>query len=159
MKRLYGFSNKLRLYKFFNFFNFFNNEKYLINFKKDYVYNKDNYSVVHISLTSNNISIIVTKPNGSIWFWATSGTKKYKGSRKHTLSAIKAVARFMFYKVLAKKIENIKITYKGQPTKLRLKSVLQIFQQGVQWNKYEILSMFDMNPLPYNGCKKSKKRR
>ena len=102
---------------------------------------------------------MVTKANGDIRFWGTSGTKKFKGSRKHTFLAIKSVARTMYYSILRKKIKNLKIVYRGRPNKIRLREVLRIFRQGPKWNKYDILAIIDMSPLPFNGCKKSKKRR
>jgi small subunit ribosomal protein S11 len=102
---------------------------------------------------------VVTRANGDVWFWGTSGSKQFKGSRKHTLYAIKAVARSMYYRILSRKIKNLKIVYRGRPNKIRLHEVLGIFQMGAKWDKYDILSIIDMTPLPYNGCRKSKKRR
>lgn len=155
------FWNKRKLFtiKFANFLNYFNNERCLIYYKREYIYNKTEYSVVQINLTPNNISIVVTKANGDIRFWGTSGTKKFKGARKHTFYAIKSIARTMYYKILAKKIKNLKIVYRGRPNKIRLREVLRIFRQGAKWNKYDILAIIDMTPLPFNGCRKSKKRR
>lgn len=139
-------------------FNTFNSYRAMLHFKKNYKYTK-NYSIVHIRLTSNNIYIVVTKSSGHIRFWATSGLVKFKGSQKSSFVANLATARHIYKKIKFKKIKKIKIVFKGNSRKIRLRSILKLFNFGFKKRKYRILSFINLTPIPYNGCKKQKKRR
>lgn len=122
---------------------------------------KFRYYFIHINLTYNNINVLVANQSGEIQYWATAGLKrfKFKGSKKRTISALKTVARQASFWLTDNKVDNIKIVYKGNRKSMRLKAILQLFQDSDENNRYKILALFDMNSISYNGCKKAKKRR
>ena len=119
------------------------------------------YYIIYATLTNNNINIIITNPDGTIKGWSTSGLKKFKGSRKRTVSALKAVARNILNRVHRWRkfaLKNVKIVFRGNPNRIRLNGVLQVFKSGGYRNWWKIISIIDMSTIPYNGCKISKKR-
>ena len=148
----------LRL-KFVKYQNLFNNEMGLLNYNKTYVYNRSKCNIVHINLTPNNVTIVVTRANGNVVFWGTSGTLNYHGSRKHTFLAVKAVGISVYKEILRRKIRNLKIVYRGKRRKIRMRELISTFSYGAHRRKYKIFAVISMSPLPYNGCRNRKKRR
>jgi len=118
-------------HKFYKTTKFITNDLLNIFYRKIFIYNIKNYHIVHINLTPNNISIVVTKFNGKICFWGTSGTRKYSGSRKHTVVAIEAVAKTMYRRLVFNSLKLLKVVVRGHRRKIRMRKVLEIFSNGV----------------------------
>lgn len=131
----------------------------VMNYETKYKYNKKFYSVVHVRLTYNNIFIVVTKANGEVLFWATSGVLGFKGSKKHSFIANLAVARHIYNQIKLAKLKNVKLVFKGHLNRRRLRTILKLFNFGFKKKKIRILSVINLTPISYNGCRKQKKRR
>jgi len=102
---------------------------------------------------------VVTKPNGEVLFWATSGTVGFKGSKKHSFIANLEAARYIYRQIEIAKIQNVKLVFKGHVNRRRLRTILKLFSFGFKKKKITILSVINMTPISYNGCRKQKKRK
>ena len=123
--------------------------------------NKFSFYILHINISFNNTRITVTKQNGNVLFWSTCGHRKFLGSKKSTFVATNSVVNFIHNKIIYKKYTNLKIVFKGGSGrhKSRLRSILQLFFASHKKKKLNILSIINLTPISYNGCKIKKVKR
>jgi small subunit ribosomal protein S11 len=108
--------------------------------------------IAHINTTSNNTIVTITDLQGNIISWSSGGSVGFKGARKGTPfaaqiameQAITSASNFGLRKVEVQ----IKGLGSGRETAIKVLRVLGI----------TILFIRDVTPLPYNGCRKQKRR-
>nr|UAD89505.1 ribosomal protein S11 [Gracilaria changii] len=107
---------------------------------------------LNILFTSNNILCTVTDIRGKVLLWTSAGSKKVKGTKKVTLTAIIAILKLIFNYLNQSKIKHIHLNLNGfdRHKKIVLKYLKQSF--------LNILSITNNSMLSHNGCKNLKKR-
>lgn len=109
--------------------------------------------VVHIQSTFNNTIVTVTDLNGNSIAWASSGSAGFKGTRKGTPFAAQMAAEKATLKAVESGLKKVDVLVKGQGSG-RETAIRALQNTGV-----EILSIKDITPVPYNGCRPPKRRR
>jgi small subunit ribosomal protein S11 len=119
----------------------------------------EEYAIVHIKMTHNNTSILVTNPDGNILFWATSRSCGFKSPKRGSYMASVAVGEEICDRIIEENLKFLKITFKARQKKRKLRNLLKLFKKTEKRRKFKILSLINLNTIPYNGCKKKKKRK
>jgi len=109
--------------------------------------------VVHIQSTFNNTIVTVTDLNGNSIAWASSGSAGFKGARKGTPFAAQMAAEKATLKAIESGLKKVEVLVKGQG------SGRETAIRALQITGVEILSIKDITPVPYNGCRPPKRRR
>ncbi len=107
----------------------------------------------YITTGFNNTHVTITRPNGEVVAWATSGSVGFKGTRKSTPFAASAAAVEVAKKVVSMGIKEVSVFVKG-PGSGRDSAVKSLKSGGL-----EINSISDVTPIPHNGCRPKKRRR
>jgi small subunit ribosomal protein S11 len=111
-------------------------------------------AIVNIYSTSNNtlinISDAITKKT---IFFGSSGFLGIKGSRRSTSYASQSISNVLGKKLYTLGIKYIYVNIKGFGNG-RYSSIKGFCLAGLK-----LLSIRDITPIPFNGCKPSKKRR
>lgn len=107
----------------------------------------------YITATYNNTMITVTDPEGNALAWATAGASGFKGTRKSTPYAATITAEKVVEKLAPYGVEKLKIFVKGVGTG-REQAIRGLHVAGM-----DLQAIYDMTPLPHNGCRKRKARR
>jgi small subunit ribosomal protein S11 len=110
--------------------------------------------IIHIQATFNNTLVTVTELNGDTISWASAGSSGFKGARKGTPFAAQMASEKATLKALETTgLKKVDILVKGQgpgrETAIR----------ALQTTGISILSIKDITPVPYNGCRPPKRRR
>lgn len=109
--------------------------------------------VGHIHATSNNTIVTLTDQVGNAISWSSSGTIGYKGSKKSTPYAAGIAATTAAKNAMALGLKSIIIkvngTGSGKETAIR-----SLAQSGLN-----ITEIWDVTPIPHNGCRPPKKPR
>jgi len=110
-------------------------------------------AVANILSTSNNILINISDLNNKTLYFGSSGLLGVKGSRRSTSYAGQSIANMLGKKLyfLGVRYLYIKIKGFGYSRDSSLK--------GLKLTGIKFLLISDVTPLPFNGCKPSKKRR
>jgi len=114
--------------------------------------NKGLYTI-NIITTFNNIIINFCDSIGNVISWSSAGKMKYKGSKKNSSYAGQSVAQDIVVKILNLGIKVICINTIG-PGNGRNAAIKTIANSGIN-----IVYIKDKTPIPYNGCRPTKKRR
>ena len=109
--------------------------------------------IAYIQATFNNTIITITDMSGNTISWSSSGTMKFKGSRKSTPYAAQVSAKDAALKAKAYGLREVGVILKG-PGIGRESAVRSIANEGIS-----IKNIRDLTPLPHNGCRPRKKRR
>ena len=113
----------------------------------------DIISNIYIKATFNNIIISITNQSGQVISWSSAGKMGFKGSKKNTPYAAQIAAINCSKKANNLGIKKAKVYVKG-PGIGRESAIRAIQNSGI-----EIIMIKDITPIPYNGCRPSKKRR
>ena len=110
--------------------------------------------VVHITATLNNTHVIVADKEGNVLTWSTGGAAGFKGAREATpyaaqLISESAIAKAKTLHGLEKAIVYVKGIGAGREQAIR-----GIINSGV-----DLKAIFDITPVPHNGCRKKKIRK
>jgi ribosomal protein S11 len=117
------------------------------------------FAIIRITITNNNTSILITRSNGNIVFWATSATCGYESSKKATYMANLAVGTHICDLINESLlVKRVKIVFKGTHRRKKLKPLLKLFGKLARKKKIKILALINLNTIAYNGCRKKKKR-
>ncbi len=111
------------------------------------------HAAIYVTASYNNTLMTATDPNGNALAWASAGTCGFKGSRKSTPYAATVTAEKLIEKLQPYGVEKIKVFIKGVGTG-REQAV-----RGLQAAGLELEAIFDITPLPHNGCRVRKARR
>lgn len=107
----------------------------------------------HIKSTFNNIIINITDFEGNTVAWNSAGGVGFKGSRKGTPFAAQLAADSTAKKAQEHGVKKVDVYVKGtgpgRETAIR----------SLQAAGLEVGSIYDVTPVPHNGCRQRKRRR
>ena len=109
--------------------------------------------IAHIQSTFNNTIITITDMSGNTVCWSSSGTLKFKGSRKSTPFASQLAAEDAARKAMEQGMKTIQVHVKG-PGSGRESAL-----RALQGAGFQITLIKDVTPIPHNGCRPPKRRR
>lgn len=109
--------------------------------------------IVHIYATFNNTIITLSKMNGEVIAQSSAGTIGYKGAKKSTPYAAKLAMLNILEtaKLFLVKEAEVKVKGIGSGRNSALKAL--------ETSNIKILAIYDVTPLPHNGCRPPKKPR
>ena len=106
-----------------------------------------------VKASFNNIIISLTNNEGQVISWASAGKMGFKGSKKNTPYAAQMAAEECTKTAYDLGLRKVKVYVKG-PGAGRESAIRAIHSMGV-----EVTEIFDVTPLPHNGCRPPKRRR
>ncbi|MBU6460930.1 MAG: 30S ribosomal protein S11 [Proteobacteria bacterium] len=109
--------------------------------------------IAHIHASFNNTIVTITDRQGNALAWATSGGAGFRGSRKSTPFAAQMAAEAAGKAAQEYGVKNLEVKIKG-PGPGRESAVRALNSVG-----FKITGIFDVTPIPHNGCRPPKKRR
>lgn len=109
--------------------------------------------VAYIHASFNNTIVTITDRQGNALCWATSGGSGFRGSRKSTPFAAQVAAERAGTAALEYGMKNLEVKVKG-PGPGRESAVRSLNNVG-----FKITNIFDVTPIPHNGCRPPKRRR
>ncbi len=107
----------------------------------------------YIQSTFNNTIVTLTDPQGNVIAWGSSGTTRFKGSRKGTPYAAQLAAHDAARKAMEHGLRQVEVYVKG-PGSGREAAIRSLQSSGLY-----ITSITDVTPIPHNGCRPPKRRR
>ncbi|HUT97353.1 MAG TPA: 30S ribosomal protein S11 [Dehalococcoidales bacterium] len=107
----------------------------------------------YISSSFNNTIVTLTDPQGNVIAWGSSGSARFKGSRKGTPYAAQLAARDAVRKGMEHGLRQVEVYVKG-PGSGREAAIRSLQASGLN-----ITSIRDVTPIPHNGCRPRKRRR
>jgi small subunit ribosomal protein S11 len=107
----------------------------------------------HIKATFNNIIISITNQFGQVISWSSAGKMGFRGSKKNTPYAAQVAALDCAKSAYELGLKKVIIYVKG-PGVGRESAIRAIQDSGI-----EVSMIQDITPIPYNGCRPSKRRR
>ncbi len=107
----------------------------------------------YIQSTFNNTIVTLTDPQGNVIAWGSSGTARFKGSRKGTPYAAQLAAHDAARKAMEHGLRQVEVYVKG-PGSGREAAIRSLQSSGLY-----ITSITDVTPIPHNGCRPPKRRR
>jgi small subunit ribosomal protein S11 len=113
----------------------------------------ESFGEVHINATFNNIIISFTNNNGEVISWSSAGKMGFRGSKKNTPYAAQLAAEDAVKVAHEAGLRKVKVYVKG-PGNGRESAIRSIHNAGV-----EVTEIFDVTPMPHNGCRPPKRRR
>ena len=115
--------------------------------------NVDAIGEAHINATFNNIIISLTNQKGDVIAWSSAGKMGFRGSKKNTPYAAQLAAEDAVKVAHEAGLRKVKVYVKG-PGNGRESAIRSIHNAGV-----EVTEIFDVTPMPHNGCRPPKRRR
>ena len=113
----------------------------------------ESFGEVHINATFNNIIISFTNKKGEVISWSSAGKMGFRGSKKNTPYAAQLAAEDSVKVAHDAGLRKVKVYVKG-PGNGRESAIRSIHNNGV-----EVTEIFDVTPVPHNGCRPPKRRR
>lgn len=113
----------------------------------------DAYGRVFIQATFNNIIISITNSAGQLIAWSSAGKMGFKGSKKNTPYAAQVAATECSKVAYDLGLRKADVQVKG-PGAGREAAIRTINNAGI-----EIMTIYDVTPIPHNGCRPPKRRR
>jgi len=107
----------------------------------------------HISATFNNIIVSLTNNTGQVISWSSAGKMGFRGSKKNTPYAAQMAAQDCSKEAYDMGLRRVKVYVKG-PGSGRESAIRTIHNSGI-----EVTEIFDITPIPHNGCRAPKRRR
>nr|MDD3720641.1 30S ribosomal protein S11 [Candidatus Gracilibacteria bacterium] len=108
---------------------------------------------VHVLASFNNTLISVTDDKGNVLTWASGGSAGFKGAREATPYAAQVAAEQAITKAKTlHSIEVVDVYVKGIGSG-REQAIRGLISGGV-----ELRAIYDITPVPHNGCRPKKTR-
>ena len=112
----------------------------------------ESFGEVHINATFNNIIISFTNTKVEVVSWSSAGKMGFRGSKKNTPYAAQLAAEDAVKVAHEAGMRKVKVYVKG-PGNGRESAIRSIHNAGV-----EVTEIFDITPIPHNGCRPPKRR-
>lgn len=109
--------------------------------------------LAYVQASFNNLIISLTNRQGEVISWASAGKAGFRGSKKNTPYAAQVAATDAGKVAYDAGLRNVEVYVKG-PGAGRESAIRAIDNAGIKVTK-----IFDVTPLPHNGCRPPKKRR
>jgi small subunit ribosomal protein S11 len=109
--------------------------------------------ILHVQSTYNNTKVLLTDKNGNALMWGSSGGAGFRGAKKGTPFAAAKVGETLGLKAQTIGLKEIDVVVKGVGSG-RESAIRGFISKG-----FNITSIKDMTPIPYNGPKAKKPRR
>ena len=109
--------------------------------------------IVFIYSTFNNTIVTISDKQGNVVSWCSAGVLGFKGSRKSTPFAAQNAVADAAKKALEQGMRKIEVKAKG-PGPGREAALRALITTGL-----EVSRIYDVTPVPHNGCKPPKRRR
>ena len=113
----------------------------------------DSFGEAHINASFNNIIISLTNKKGEVISWSSAGKMGFRGSKKNTPYAAQLAAEEAVKVDHDAGMRKAKVYVKG-PGNGRESAIRTIHNNGI-----EVTEIFDVTPMPHNGCRPPKRRR
>lgn len=107
----------------------------------------------YIQSTFNNTIVTITDMEGNVITWGSSGTVRFKGSRKGTPYAAQLAAREASRRAISDGLRRVEVYIKG-PGSGREAAIRALQASGLT-----ITRIRDVTPIPHNGCRPRGRRR
>jgi len=108
---------------------------------------------VYIQSTFNNTIVTITDMEGNVITWGSSGTVRFKGSRKGTPYAAQLAAREASRRAISDGLRRVEVYIKG-PGSGREAAIRALQASGLT-----ITRIRDVTPIPHDGCRPRGRRR
>jgi len=109
--------------------------------------------IVFIYSTFNNTIVTISDKQGNVISWCSSGVLGFKGSRKSTPFAAQNAVADASKKATDQGMRKVEVKVKG-PGPGREAALRALVSTGL-----EVTRIYDVTPVPHNGCKPPKRRR
>jgi len=109
--------------------------------------------IAYVYSTFNNTIISIADENGNVVSWSSAGKMGFRGSKKNTPYAAQLAAEDAVKVAHEAGMRKVKVYVKG-PGNGRESAIRSIHNAGV-----EVTEIFDVTPIPHNGCRPPKRRR
>ena len=109
--------------------------------------------VAHIHSTFNNTIVTIADEKGNVVAWSSAGALGYKGSRKSTPFAAQLASEAAAKAAMDNGMKHVEVSVKG-PGPGREAAVRALQTAGL-----EINAIYDVTPIPHNGCRPPKRPR
>ena len=110
--------------------------------------------VVSITATLNNTHVVVSDKEGNVLTWATGGSAGFRGAREATPYAAQMTSENALSKAKTLHgLEKATVYIRGIGTG-REQEIRGVVNSGV-----DLMAIFDITPVPHNGCRKKKVRK
>lgn len=111
------------------------------------------HGIVHVFDAASNMILTFTDASGRVLTWVSSGSVGFKNSRKGLPVAAEKAAE-----ELARRV--IKLGYATAAVKMKgIGNNKQYAVQSLAAAGLRLTQLMDVTPVPYNGCRRPKKRR
>ena len=108
----------------------------------------------HIMASFNNTIISITDEKGNVLTWQSGWSSGFKGARESTPYAAQITAERAIERAKAlHSLESVDVFVKGIGIG-REQAIRGLISGGV-----ELVAIYDITPVPHNGCRKKKVRR
>ncbi len=108
----------------------------------------------HIMASFNNTIVSITDEKGNVLTWASGGSAGFKWARESTPYAAQVIAEWAIQKAIT--------LHSLESVDVYVKWIGVGREQAIRWlisGWIEISSIFDITPIPHNGCRKKKVRK
>lgn len=109
--------------------------------------------IVHVKATFNNTIVTITDPAGNVIAWSSAGKAGYSGSRKSSAFAATVAAQDAAKIASAMGLKEVEVNLNG-PGAGRESAVRGLISTGLI-----VTIIYDVTPVPHNGCRPRKRRR
>ncbi len=114
---------------------------------------KISHGVLHVNASYNNTALLLTDTTGNALISSSSGSLGFKGSKKGTPFAAGKVGELLAEKAQIMGLKEVDVIIRGVGSG-RESSIRAFMAKG-----FEILSIIDRTPIPFNGPRPRKPRR
>ena len=111
-------------------------------------------AIISITATLNNTHVVVSDLAGQVLTWSTGGTAGFKGAREATPYAAQITSEQAVSK--AKTLHNV------ERASIYVKGIGAGREQAIRWvinSGVDLVAIYDITPVPHNGCRKRKARK
>jgi len=109
---------------------------------------------VHIKAAFNNTIVSVTDEKGNVLTWASGWSVGFKGAREATPYAAQVIAEDAIKKAIT--------LHSMESVDVYIKWIGIWREQAIRWlisGGVELKAIYDITPIPHNGCRKKKVRK